>query len=120
MAGLALVVAIPLSAAAAPPPRAAQPTQDEQRVACTPDAFRLCSHEIPSLSRIIQCLRDNRPNLSVACGRIFDIMEPRGRPATRSMSQSDSVGRFWCAGRRPGEPPRDTWAAWCEEAGIPR
>jgi hypothetical protein len=39
----------------------------EQRAACTPDALRLCSSEIPNVPRIVACLRANRSNLSKAC-----------------------------------------------------
>jgi hypothetical protein len=39
----------------------------EQRAACTPDALRLCSSEIPNIPRIVACLKQNRPNLSKPC-----------------------------------------------------
>ena len=39
----------------------------EQRSACTPDAFRLCSSEIPNVSAITACMRKNRANLSPTC-----------------------------------------------------
>jgi hypothetical protein len=39
----------------------------EQRAACTPDALRLCSSEIPNIPRIVACLRQNRSNLSKGC-----------------------------------------------------
>ena len=39
----------------------------EQRAACTPDALRLCSSEIPNIPRIVACLRANKPNLSKPC-----------------------------------------------------
>jgi hypothetical protein len=39
----------------------------EQRAACTPDALRLCSSEIPNIPRIVACLRQNRSNLSKPC-----------------------------------------------------
>ena len=38
-----------------------------QRAACTPDALRLCSSEIPNIPRIVACLRQNKPNLSKPC-----------------------------------------------------
>lgn len=43
----------------------------EQRSACTPDAFRLCSSEIPNVSAITACMRKNRANLSPACKAVF-------------------------------------------------
>jgi hypothetical protein len=39
----------------------------EQRAACTPDALRLCSAEIPNIPRIVACLRANRSSLSKPC-----------------------------------------------------
>jgi hypothetical protein len=39
----------------------------EQRAACTPDALRLCSSQIPNIPAIVACLRQNKPNLSKPC-----------------------------------------------------
>jgi hypothetical protein len=39
----------------------------EQRAACTPDAMRLCSSQIPNISAIVACLRQNKANLSKPC-----------------------------------------------------
>lgn len=43
----------------------------EQRVACTPDAFRLCSSEIPNIDGVTACMRKNRSSLSSACRAVF-------------------------------------------------
>ena len=43
----------------------------EQRVACTPDVFKLCRAEIPNVSRIISCLEKQKDNLSPACRAVF-------------------------------------------------
>lgn len=43
----------------------------EQRAACTPDAFRLCSSEIPNVSKIIACMQKNNAQLSPACRAVF-------------------------------------------------
>lgn len=43
----------------------------EQRSACTPDAFRLCSSDIPNVSAITACMRKNRSSLSPACKAVF-------------------------------------------------
>ena len=43
----------------------------EQRAACTPDAFRLCSSHIPNISAITTCMKKNRENLSPACKAVF-------------------------------------------------
>jgi hypothetical protein len=39
----------------------------EQRAACTPDAFRLCSSEIPDVARVLACMKAKRANLSAEC-----------------------------------------------------
>lgn len=43
----------------------------EQRIACTPDAFRLCSSEIPNIDGVTACMRKNRSSLSSACRAVF-------------------------------------------------
>ncbi|ETR78118.1 signal peptide protein [Afipia sp. P52-10] len=49
----------------------AQVATAEQRSACTPDAFRLCSGEIPNIPAITACMRQNRSQLSPACKAVF-------------------------------------------------
>jgi hypothetical protein len=44
----------------------------EQRAACTPDVFRLCSSEIPNVDRIVSCLKQQRPNLSKPCQAVMN------------------------------------------------
>lgn len=39
----------------------------EQRAACTPDALRLCSNEIPDFARVKACMFRNQANLSERC-----------------------------------------------------
>jgi hypothetical protein len=43
----------------------------EQRQACTPDVFRLCSSEIPNVAKITACMRAKRASLSPACKAVF-------------------------------------------------
>jgi len=43
----------------------------EQQMACTPDVWRLCSDQIPDVSRITACLRQNTPPLSRGCRAVF-------------------------------------------------
>jgi hypothetical protein len=50
-------------------------TEEDQRRLCTPDAFRLCSAEIPDRERVIACMRRQRANLSPECRSVF------GKPA---------------------------------------
>ena len=44
----------------------------EQRIACTPDVFRLCSSEIPNVGQIITCMIAKKASLSSACRSVFD------------------------------------------------
>ncbi|MBW7971452.1 hypothetical protein [Bradyrhizobium sp. BR 10289] len=44
----------------------------EQRAACTPDAFRLCSAYIPDPAGVEACLRQRKPALSEACKAVFE------------------------------------------------
>ena len=55
-----------LSVTASPALSFSQGTQ-EQRLACTPDALRLCSTFIPNADEITTCLRERNAELSDAC-----------------------------------------------------
>ena len=44
----------------------------EQRIACTPEVFRLCSSEIPNVGLIISCMKAKKASLSQACRSVFD------------------------------------------------
>jgi len=50
----------------------------EQRIACTPDVFRLCKSEIPNVSKIVSCMDRQKESLSPACKAVFstDILGP--------------------------------------------
>ena len=65
----------------------------EERAACTPDVFRLCSSEIPNVERIVACMKRERPKLSPTCARVF---RPDGenKTATRSLSASDTLNQL--------------------------
>lgn len=67
--------AVALSAAAmmlalSTSPGSAQGTA-EDRSACIPDAFRLCSAAIPDADRVIACLKTERVKLSTACRTVM-------------------------------------------------
>ena len=53
------------------PANAAEIATAEQRAACTPDAFRLCSSHIPNIPAITACMKKNFENLSPACKAVF-------------------------------------------------
>jgi len=44
----------------------------EARAACTGDAFRLCSSQIPNIPKITACMRTNKDKLSVPCRAVMD------------------------------------------------
>ncbi|SFJ44916.1 hypothetical protein [Bradyrhizobium sp. Gha] len=80
MTALFAAVAVALSSAAA----SAQENQGtaEQRAACTPDAFRLCSAYIPDPSGVEACLRQRKSDLSEGCKAVFEhaaAVSVRGR-----------------------------------------
>jgi hypothetical protein len=43
----------------------------EQRAACTPDAFRLCSSAIPDANKVMACMKANEASLSAPCRSVF-------------------------------------------------
>jgi len=70
-----LSLAIPIGCGlAAHNPAAAQDYRGtwEQQMACTPDVWRLCSDQVPDVSRIVACLRQNTPQLSNNCRAVFE------------------------------------------------
>jgi hypothetical protein len=44
---------------------------DQQRAACTPDAFRLCSSEMPDANRVAACMDAKKASLSAPCRAVF-------------------------------------------------
>lgn len=65
---VAVTVALCLSVVAA---YAQQGGTKEERDACTPDVYKLCSSEIPDEKRIIACLKKNKSKLSPSCYKVF-------------------------------------------------
>jgi hypothetical protein len=45
----------------------------QQRAACTPDVFRLCSSFIPDADRITACLASRQQELSEACASVMSV-----------------------------------------------
>jgi hypothetical protein len=44
----------------------------EAQQMCTGDAFRLCSSEIPDVSRVTACMMQHRTSLSAGCRTVMD------------------------------------------------
>ncbi len=76
---IALVAALLCATAASAQENRGTP---EQRAACAPDAFRLCAGYIPDPTRVEQCLRQNKPDLSDGCRSVFE--QNAGQVASRS------------------------------------
>ena len=72
---------------------------DQQREACTPDVFRLCSSYIPDADRITACLRGNSNQLSRACYVVF--YPPQSTTDLRRPAQNPVY-----IDRRPVQAPR--------------
>jgi hypothetical protein len=82
--GAALAVALSYSLL----PTAGHAYTEEQQQACQPDAFRLCSSEIPDVDRVTACMIAKQSQLSPECRRFFRagaepdeaVAAPAGRP----------------------------------------
>jgi hypothetical protein len=46
-------------------------TRAEAEAACTPDALKFCSQQIPDETKVRSCLIKNRKQLTTACAEIF-------------------------------------------------
>jgi hypothetical protein len=60
----------------------------EQQQACSPDAFRLCSSEIPDVDRVTACMVRNKSQLSPQCRVFFRPGPEPGEMADRSSRQT--------------------------------
>ena len=84
----------------------------QQRAACAPDVYRLCSSEIPNVSKIIDCMRHEKDNLSPGCRAVVDAAEEQY--AKRSVLPPESIWcQFGAASQSPGEAD---WLKWCGPA----
>ena len=68
-AGLVLAFAVSLSALSSTSSFA---FSAEAQQMCTSDAFRLCSSEIPNISKITACMMKHRSDLSSGCRAVMD------------------------------------------------
>jgi hypothetical protein len=68
-----LCVSLALLSATASPALSSQGTR-AQRLACTPDALRLCSAFIPNADEVTSCLREKNAELSDACRTAFEAV----------------------------------------------
>jgi len=76
--GATLAVALTLSIL----PTAGHAYTQEEQAACQPDAFRLCSSEIPDVDRVTACMVAKKSQLSPQCRAFFrSDPEPSGAAA---------------------------------------
>jgi hypothetical protein len=68
-AGLVLAFAVSMSALSSTQSFAFGAEAQEM---CTGDAFRLCSSEIPNISKITACMMKHRTDLSAGCRTVMD------------------------------------------------
>jgi hypothetical protein len=68
-AGLVLAFAVSVSALSSTSSFA---FSAEAQQMCTGDAFRLCSSEIPNISKITACMLKQRASLSAGCRTVMD------------------------------------------------
>jgi hypothetical protein len=82
--GLMLAMALPVSIGVT----AAHAYTPEEQQACSGDAFRLCSAEIPDVDRVTVCMIAKKSQLSPGCRVFFRPSEPEREagPAGRPMS----------------------------------
>ncbi len=83
----------------------------EQRSACTPDVFRLCSAQIPNVDAIVACLKREKSNLSPDCKAVFDV--PERAATSRSLAPG---AEDWCAFGANPDAGEQIWRNWCGEA----
>jgi hypothetical protein len=87
----------------------------DERAACTPDVFRLCSSEIPNVSAIIACLKKEKAKLSPGCRAAFN--PPAGKTAAATRSVNSSAASEWCDFRgNARHPGQQDWLKWCGKA----
>ena len=95
--GLFALVAVMLLAAA--PAALAQDAEHrgtaEQRSACMPDVFRLCFSETPDVTRIVACLKREKPRLSEGCRMVFEGSTPRSVASGRMHRRHATAGHRW-------------------------
>jgi len=94
-------------------PAAGQSYTPEQEQACTGDAFRLCSAEIPDVGRVTACMIAKKSELSPACRAQFRpdpepteaAIRPAGRPTViRPATPRKAVSAKPRKAKKPGKP----------------
>jgi hypothetical protein len=90
--GLMLAAALSCSLALLLWPTAGRAYTAEEQQACSGDAFRLCSAEIPDVDRVTVCMIRNKSRLSPGC-RVFFRPDPEVAPAAAGRPLSIRPGQ---------------------------
>jgi hypothetical protein len=72
-------------------PTASQAYTPEEQQACSGDAFRLCSSEIPDVDRVTVCMIRNQSQLSPGCRVFFTPAEPERTAAPAASGKPLSI-----------------------------
>ncbi|WP_249142552.1 hypothetical protein [Bradyrhizobium sp. AUGA SZCCT0160] len=105
--GLVLATALAFSS----PPALGQSYTPEQEQACTSDAFRLCSSDIPNVERVTACMVAKKSQLSPPCRAQFrsgpEPSRAASAPAGRPMAIKPAAPRKSAAkARKPKKPAK--------------
>jgi hypothetical protein len=99
-------------------PTAAEAYTPEGQQACTGDAFRLCSAEIPNVDRVRACLHRNKAQLSPGCrgfispghtGRRRAAAERQAGNCAKVSKRQDADGRALAPKKTRLVPPPRRW-----------
>jgi hypothetical protein len=86
----------------------------DERAACTPDVFRLCSSEIPNVGKIIACLKTKKAELSPGCRTAVISHSTETAARTRSVGAEAAA---WCSFRGVTmDAAQQDWQKWCGSA----
>lgn len=96
--GLMLATALSVSMLAT----TSQAYTPEQEQACSGDAFRLCSADIPDVDRVTACMVRNKSELTPGCRAFFGPSEAERAPAIASKSVSLKPA----TARKPAKPSK--------------
>lgn len=81
----------------------------EQQMACTGDVWRLCSDQIPDVSRITACLRQNTPQLSSGCRAVFQSNNQMPPPPPTPRNRAAPPPRYNNAPPAQARPYNEDW-----------
>lgn len=88
--GATLAIACSLALSFSFLPTAGHAYTDEEQQACQPDAFRLCSSEIPDVDRVTACMVAKKSQLSPECRRFF---RPDPEPGPAAAASARPAGK---------------------------